>query len=296
MNDYYVQQSKVTDPKNYKVNFQDLPRDVGELCKIVQGLVTHRNASDLYGIELTEQRKNEGETRYVEVMLEKIVARDSSPLTKPRTPDKKFAGTCRDFAILLCSMLRYQGVPARLRCGFAAYFTRGPIKYEDHWVCEYWDAINSEWLLADAELDDVYKERYEFKFPIFNIPREQFILAGDAWKRCQAKEVNANDFGVGSIEGVRGLWFIRNDLVRDIAALNKFEVLPWDEWGLADKELEDMTKEELLIISQAAELTTDDTQFDEMQKLYDFTEGLKVPKVIKSHTTYSGLQMITLQD
>jgi hypothetical protein len=30
---------------------------------------------------------------------------------------------------------------------------------------------------------------------------------------------------------MHGLWFIANNIVRDIAALNNREMLPWDVWG-----------------------------------------------------------------
>jgi hypothetical protein len=296
MNEFYAQQSIVTDPGDYRVKFEGLPTDIGQLCKVVQGLVTHRNASKLYGVELTETRKSEGETRYVSLMLKKILERDNAPLIVARTPDKKFAGVCRDFAVLLCSILRHQGQPARLRCGFAAYFGNESIKYEDHWVCEYWDNASSQWLIADAELDDVYQKRYSFDFPNFNVPRAKFILAGDAWQLCKAGRAEANDFGVGSIKDVRGLWFIRNDLLRDLAALNKVEVLPWDEWGLSDKELDDTSQEELRLLERAAVLTTDNSKFDEMKSFYKDQPELRVPKSVKSYTTYNGIQMIKLRD
>jgi transglutaminase-like putative cysteine protease len=48
------------------------------------------------------------------------------------------AGRCNSYALMLVSMLRANGVPARSRCGFGAYFN--PPKFEDHWVCEYWNA------------------------------------------------------------------------------------------------------------------------------------------------------------
>ena len=46
-------------------------------------------------------------------------------------------GVCRHFTLLHVAMLRAQGVPARARCGFGAYFEKG--KFVDHWVTEYWN-------------------------------------------------------------------------------------------------------------------------------------------------------------
>ena len=120
--EFYKTQSKITDPKEYSYLFENLPSAIPELCTLVHGVISHRDSSGLYDLELTEQRKREGETRYVDLILKRIVELDKSPLTIRRSPEKRFAGTCRDFAILLCAILRSQEVPARLRCGYAAYF------------------------------------------------------------------------------------------------------------------------------------------------------------------------------
>ena len=59
--------------------------------------------------------------------------------------NKKTFGTCRDYALLMTSILRYRGIPARARAGFGKYFTKG--RYEDHWVCEYWLTDEDRWVM-----------------------------------------------------------------------------------------------------------------------------------------------------
>jgi hypothetical protein len=83
-------------------------------------------------------------------------------------------------------MLRANGVPARSRCGFGAYFN--PPKFEDHWVCEYWDAERRRWALADAQLDAVWCEKISVSFEACDVPREQFLTAADAWRRYRHGE------------------------------------------------------------------------------------------------------------
>ena len=63
--------------------------------------------------------------RDVESMLGRILRRKAAPLTEPRPVEQQFIGTCRDYAALFCSLLRHQGRPARVRCGFAFYFEPG---------------------------------------------------------------------------------------------------------------------------------------------------------------------------
>ena len=129
---------------------------------------------------------------------------------------------------MLVTMLRAKGVPARSRCGFAAYFN--PPNFEDHWVCEYWDAQDRRWRLADPQIDDVWRRRLNIGFDTLDLPRTQFLTASEAWRRCRSGEADEQQFGI-SFAGLRGLWFVAGSLVRDMAALNKMEMAPWDVWG-----------------------------------------------------------------
>jgi len=53
---------------------------------------------------------------------------------------------------------------------------------------------------------------------------------------------------------MNGLGFIRGDLVRDLAALNKTEMLPWDCWGVILKDQID-DPVDLALLDHAAALT-----------------------------------------
>ena len=52
----------------------------------------------------------------------------------------------------------------------------------------------------------------------------------------------------------RGLWFIAEDLVRDVAALNKMEMLPWDVWGAQPKPDEQLDDDHLAFFDKPATL------------------------------------------
>lgn len=85
------------------------------------------------------------------------IASATTLMVTPGTVEKHLVGVCRHSNVLLAAMLRTQGVPARARCGFAGYFTPG--KFEDHWVCEYWDAAEKRWILVDAQIDALQREK-----------------------------------------------------------------------------------------------------------------------------------------
>lgn len=59
----------------------------------------------------------------------------------------------------------------------------------------------------------------------------EFLTGGEAWIRCREGRADPSTFGVDGYPENFGIGEIRGNLVRDPAALNKVETLPWDEWG-----------------------------------------------------------------
>ncbi len=224
----------MTDPKGLSPLFDGLPTEISELVEVVQGLLIHVFWAERYGLKLPEERKEqEVNLRGVAQKLKRIQELDTALLTVERPPEGKLVGNCRDFSVLLCAMLRHQGIPARARCGFATYFL--PDHYEDHWVCEHWKADERRWVMVDAQLDAFQREALGIAFDPLDVPHGQFVTGGRAWQMCRADEADPDKFGIFEW---RGIWFVRGDLIRDFLALNKVEILPWDGgWGfLADEQ------------------------------------------------------------
>jgi hypothetical protein len=256
-----------------------LPATIPALVEAVQGNLLHIFWATRYGVELSDERKAEVNVRTPAARLERIHAADPAPLTVPRAPEKKSVGNCRDFSVLLCALLRYQGIPARARCGFGTYFT--PQQYEDHWICEFWNADQARWVQVDAQLDKIQCVALKTDFDPLDVPRVRFISGGRAWQMCRQEGVSPDRFGIFDM---RGLWFVRGDLIRDLAALNKMELLPWDCWGLSDQPDESVSGEELALLDQVAALTlAGNDRFGEMRALYDADKRLRVPPVISSY-------------
>jgi hypothetical protein len=225
---FYATPSELTDPGKHAELFANLPTDIASLCEIVQGIMVHIFWAERYGLSLSDERKAEVQIRGVAQKLARLRELDDRPLTEVRPLERKLVGNCRDFSLLLCAMLRHQGVPARARCGFGAYFL--PNHYEDHWVCEYWNADQEHWILVDAQLDALQREVLHPPFDPLDVPRDQFLTGGKAWLICRAGKADPAQFGIFDMSGME---FIRGDLMRDVFALNKVEILPWDfGWGL----------------------------------------------------------------
>jgi hypothetical protein len=206
--------------------FDGLPHDVGGLAQVVQGLMVHEHIAPAYGLTLSPEQHAQAHFRSVEKILETIAAQDRKPLPVARPAGERVVGVCRHFTLLHVAMLRAQGVAARARCGFGTYFQQG--LFIDHWVTEYWNEAGKRWVLVDPQIDTPQRELFKVTFDPLDVPRDQFLVAGDAWQLCRSGKADPASFG---ILDMHGLWFIAGNVIRDVAALNNHEMLPWDVWG-----------------------------------------------------------------
>lgn len=289
--DYYATAARMTSPGDFAALFDALPREVTGLRRLVQGLILHVFWAERYGVDVPEARKAELQLRSVARQVQRIIELEASPLSQPRPPERRLLGNCRDFSVMLVAMLRHHGIPARARCGFARYFQPG--FHEDHWVCEVWSVEEQRWKLVDAQLDALQCAALGIPFDPLDVPRDQFILAARAWQMCRSGQADPNTFGIGTL---RGLWFIRGNLIRDLAALNKVELLPWDCWGLIEGEDAALAPEDRALLDHLADLIAqDDPSFDAVTRLYQQDLRLRVPRLIRSYID-SGVQIIDLAE
>ena len=249
-----------------------LPVDFQEMCWTLQGLLVHIFWAHRYGLALSDQRKSEVNLRAVSRQLARIEELADYPLSEPRPLEKRLVGNCRDFSTLMCAALRHHGIPARARCGFSTYFQ--PDHFEDHWICEAWDAGQERWIMIDAQLDQLQREVLGISFDPLNVPPEQFVTGGQAWLMCRAGEQDPQKFGIFDMHGME---FIRGDLIRDFLALNKVEILPWNSWAILEKPLNALSPAEMELLDQIARLTLDtDNRFIDTRSFYEQHAMLKI--------------------
>jgi len=277
--EFYSHDGPMTALGTHADEFRELPKDLAALCEVVQGVLIHRDIAPwLYGITLSEQQRDDGHIRPIAQMLSRIHELDPRPLTSAREYGQRLPAVCRHFSLMLCAMLRHNGIPARPRCGFGAYFTPG--KFEDHWVCEYWNAAEKRWILVDAQLDAIQRKALHIDFNPLDTPRNKFIIADDAWQMCRSGRADPNAFGLTHVH-LQGLWFVAGNVLRDLASLNRMEMLPWDVWGLMDMNDAALTDEKKAFLDRVAALTlAGDDKFDEMRALYESDDRLRVPPVV----------------
>lgn len=266
--DFYRTAVAFSDPGSKAALFDGLPHGPEKLADVVQGLLMHQHVAPTYPVALTGAQIEQAHVRSIEEMLAAIVAHDGRPLHVARPAKERQVGVCRHFTLMHVAMLRRQGIPARARCGFAAYFSKG--KYVDHWVTEYWNGTHGAWVLFDAQLDAHQRALFRTPFDPADVPRDQFLVGGDGWRLCRAGQADPMDFGILDLFG---WWMIAGNVVRDIAALNNREMLPWDCWApmpFPDQPPDFALFDRLAVLSHAP-----DAHFEELRAAYAST--LAVP-------------------
>jgi hypothetical protein len=224
-------------------------------------------------VTVPEERKRESHLRRLDHILGNMHVRDPRPLDVARAPAEREIGVCRHFSLLFVGALRARGTPVRARVGFGSYLNPG--RLEDHWVGEYWNASERRWILVDAQLDALQRKHMKVDFDPLDVPHDRFIIAHDAWTRCRSGALDPNQVGFSFVQ-MQGLWFVLGSLIRDTAALNGMELLPWDVWGGMSKPNATLTPDEIAFGDRLAKLTaTPDEHAKELRALYESDQRLR---------------------
>ena len=158
-----------------------------------------------------------------------------------------------------------------MRCGFATYFQLG--QSLDHWIVEYRDDAAQRWVRLDPEVlgGDVLTCPED-------LPSGSFLSGAEAWAAFRSGGIDASSFGVYGTDNW-GAGEIRGNAVKDLAALNKVEMLPWDEWGRMDAAYRGETGPDYddLLDNLAAACTADDS--GAIASLYRHPD-LRVPEAL----------------
>lgn len=229
--DFYAAPTGFTNVERHVKLLTGLPTDPRELRALTAELIQHVGWIGAYEatppVPPGAEREAELNIRPADEILDVVLSR-SGNIVGERRPEQRMIGVCRHFAVLYCALLRARHIPARVRCGFAAYL-RGSTPdrgfWDDHWITEHW--AGGRWVRADAQLDRV--QLGQVAIDPDDVPEADFWTAAQAWRAYRAGRVDPARFGV---DGASGAWFMAANVVRDLAALNKVEMLPWDFWAV----------------------------------------------------------------
>jgi formylglycine-generating enzyme required for sulfatase activity len=182
--DFYKQYSEFTDPGEYAYLYKNLPDSLPELCSLIKSQFIHPYEElPKYREQFPKERWDET-LKYptVKSILKGLLSYDSRGLVKDRKPENRLVLACRENAILLASILKYRGIPARVRGGYATYLIPG--FHTNHAICEVWNENDKRWMLVDPSTG------------MIDFSRDKFDFGNDAWLKMQKKEIDPNLFGM----------------------------------------------------------------------------------------------------
>jgi hypothetical protein len=261
-----------------------LPDDPIELRRLASGLCVHPAMSHSYGVTADDRHESEPNLRPVSAIVSALRARRDESLGASRGPTDRVVGTCRTFTVLFVALLRAVGVPARARCGHAGYFERD--RWIDHWVAEWWSDDRGRWVRADAQLDEGQLGWFAIDWDPSDVPPGVFLTGGECWQAIRRGEVDGRRCGILDMWGA---WFVRGNVVRDLAALNKIELLPWDGWGITEDLSAAGSPDDDAYIDLLADVCASD-DLARIRAAYD-DDRVRVPDIITSFLPTGPVQV-----
>ena len=277
--EFYRQYSSFTDPGEYEYLYENLPDSLSELCYLIKSQSIHPYAElPKYRELLPKERWNEY-FRYptVESVLKGLYSYDSSGFTLDRKIEDRLVLICRHNSLLLASILKHHGIPARVRYGHATYLI--PNFHASHVVCEVWNENDNRWMLVDPSTG------------MIDFSKDEFDFSNDAWLQMQSGEIDPNLFGIP--RRYTGSGSIVSKVCADLASVLGSEY-PTNKYApILDYAIEEdrqLTAENIETLNRISELmkSIDAKNLSELQEIYNNTPEIQLTKSIESVSTNSG--------
>jgi hypothetical protein len=271
--DFYRQYSEFTDPGEYAYLYENLPDYLPELCQLIRSQFIHPYAElPRYRDLIPQERWNES-FRYptVQSILEGLATYNASGLTKDRKPEDRLILGCRENAILLASILKYRGIPARVRTGHVTYLRPG--FHLSHTICEVWNDHENRWMLVDPSMVKI------------DFSREEFDFSHELWLKLQNKEIDPGPYGFPG--RYSGFVSIVGKVCPDLASILGTEYPVHHYAPILDYAFENndqLTDEHIETLNRISELmkSIDAENLSKLQDIYNSTPQIQITKRFSS--------------
>lgn len=147
--DFYLKTSMYTNYKPFEDYFKNLSDDIYELAQLVNSQTIHRRTLIRSYYQNTNIAKEYPWYRYrceddvfltAPSMMAELFRLDDRGIVSDRKIKNKIVVTCRYVSILMASILKAKGIPARCRAGFCVIDHRYNDRVSgDHWIVQYYN-------------------------------------------------------------------------------------------------------------------------------------------------------------
>ena len=126
----------------------------------------------------------------------------------------------------------------------------------------------------------------------WDVPGDQFVDASTAWCGLRSGEFDPTRMGLSAL-GIAGIWLVAGELMLDVAALNKEEMLPWEKWSLGRHcgPGQDPSPEWVVKLDEVAGLLCGSPDAALAQRVYQERAWLQVTPSILSFATGAPVEL-----
>lgn len=277
---HFLEYSIYTYPGLYRKNLLKLPDNIRELGLLIRKNIIHRTTLDAGNVGTNADlrfgdmnkvpwwRQSEDDILpTASAMIAELYRRDGRGFVEDRAPENKLVVTCRHIAILMASILKTNGIPARVRSGNADYYNLGKLGKvsTDHWINQYWDKDQKRWVTIDVDGSLSLNDSLD----PYDIPDGKFDFPAKAWLDIRSKKIDENHFVNAS--GDKGAIVVVWSLFYDFHSLMNDEILyvHMPECGTF-KKFPKLTKAGLSEIDELAKLMLQpDENFDRLTNVWN---------------------------
>ncbi|MCI8345900.1 MAG: hypothetical protein HFJ42_08180 [Clostridia bacterium] len=277
--EFYKKTSPYTDLGYYKEFAKNLPNDIEELCLLQRMQIIHpvafrdkeiRNKEkcfwgDMTKVEVSRLEYEDDIFPTAQSVIAELLRKNPNYNINREAKDKVHV-TCRSQAIILASILKAKGIPARARSGFAEYIKYDEIYY-DHWITEYYDEKEGRWKLVDP---DMHCPAHKIEFDLNDIPYDKFLFGAKAYLGFRRKQYekatilySSDPPTLGLKAAIRGLFYDFHSLMN-----NEIIFLHIPKY-IQDKKFE-LSEEEYKELDDLAELMLEPNKnFEKLQGIWE---------------------------
>jgi hypothetical protein len=286
---HYLEFSLYTNPGLYKdILKKDLPDDIRKIGNLVRANIIHRTTL-VAGNTGTNNDKRFGDMTKVPwyrqleddvlvtavAMFAELYRRDERGFVLDRSEENKLVLTCRFIAILIASILKSQGIPARVRSGNSPDFDMSELGKvsADHWINQYWNEKENRWITIDVDgswsFRDTTIDPYDMSANMFDFP-------ADAWLNIRVGKDDQNRFWNAKPE--RGMIVVFWSLIYDFHSLMNNEIIYFytTKFGTNENFPKLAEKELKKIDYLAALMQKPDDNFDQLKTIFETDKDFRL--------------------